>query len=177
MSELKEKKLFSETIYEGKILNLKVDTVELPNGNISKREIVEYSGAVAVVAHTRDNQILLIHQYRYPAGEQLLEIPAGKLEPGEEPLHCAKRELREETGAEAEVWQKLFSFYSTPGFSTEKMHLFLASELQIKEQDLDEDEFVEVEKVLLDEVIQKIKEGKICDSKSIAGILAAKEIL
>lgn len=172
-----EKKISSEVIYRGKILNLRVDTVQLPNGNYSKREVVEYTGAVAIVALTPEKEVLMVRQYRYPAEKEFLEIPAGKLEPGEVPLECAQRELSEETGAEAGKWQKLCTFYSTPGFSTEKMHLFMASDLSFKEQHLDEDEFVEVEKVAFTEVLRMIREGKIYDAKTIIGILLAKDFL
>lgn len=175
--DLKEKKIASETIYQGKILNLRVDTVRLPNGKESKREVVEYNGAVAIVALTAENDVVLVRQYRYPAQREFLEIPAGKLEPGESPLACAQRELMEETGASSEKWRELCSFYSTPGFSTELMHIFLARDVNFTEQRLDEDEFVEVKRVSLPTAWQMIKDGKIYDAKSIAGILTAKFLL
>jgi len=177
LSNLKEQKISSEMIYRGKILNLRVDTVRLPNGNQSRREVVEYSGAVAIVALVNDDEVLMVRQFRYPAGREFIEIPAGKLEPGEMPLDCAKRELWEETGARAGKWEELCTFYSTPGFSTEKMHLFIASDLSFEEQHLDEDEFVELQKVSLNNALQMIREGKIYDAKTIVGILAAKDAL
>lgn len=177
MAITKEEKISSELVYEGKILNLRVDTVRLPNGNQSKREVVEYEGAVGIVALPSKSEILMVRQFRYPAGREFLEIPAGKIEPGEMPLDCAQRELKEETGATAAKWEKLYSFYSTPGFSTEKMHLFLATGLIFEEQQLDDDEFVEIKTVRFDKALQMIQEGTICDAKTIVGVLAVKDIL
>lgn len=174
MSKLLETKLSSEMVYRGKILNLRVDTVQLPGGEESKREVVEYVGAVAIVALTKDKEVLMVRQYRYPVQEELLEIPAGKLEPGENPLECAQRELLEETGARAKIWRELYGFYSTPGFSTEKMYVFLAMDLSFEDQQLDDDEFVELEKMSLNSAIELIRNGQIKDAKSIVGLLAVK---
>ncbi|MTI82784.1 MAG: NUDIX hydrolase [Firmicutes bacterium] len=177
MNEFKEEKLSSKLIYEGKILNLRVDVVRLPNGKESQREVVEHTGAVAIVALTTDEEVLLVRQYRYPAQRELMELPAGKLEPNEKPLECAKRELMEETGVVAGRWQELYAFYSTPGFSNEKLYLFMAKDLTFKEQHLDADEFVEMKKVSLQRALGMIKEGQINDAKTIVGILAAKDEL
>ena len=114
---LEEKCLKSERIYSGKILNLRRDIVELPNGQQASREVVEHSGAIGVVALEGDGRVYLVRQYRYPIGQITLEIPAGKLEEGEDPLDCARRELKEETGIEAKRWEPLLTFYTTPGFS------------------------------------------------------------
>lgn len=172
---LGEKKLASRTIYSGKIINLRLDDVELPDGKVAKREVVEYSGAVAVAALTSSGELVLVRQYRYPIGKESLEIPAGKIEPGEDPLSCARRELREETGAEAREWKFLCRFYSTPGFCTEEMHLYLARGLEFKGQQTDEDEFIQVEKVPLGQCLELIARGVICDAKSIIGVLTASE--
>ena len=177
MNDFKEKKLSSKLVYEGKILNLRVDTVRLPNGKEGQREVVEHSGAVAIVALTTKQEVLLVRQYRYPAQQELMELPAGKLELNEKPLECAKRELMEETGVVAGRWQELYAFYSTPGFSNEKLYLFMAKDLTFKEQHLDADEFVEMKKVSLQRALGMIKEGQINDAKTIVGILAAKDEL
>ena len=175
MSDLAEKTVESKVVYQGKILSLRLDDVILPNGKSSKREVVEHAGAVAVVAVTNDQKVLLVKQYRYPVGEVLLELPAGGLNQGEAPLKCAKRELKEETGWEATDWEELPAFYSTPGFTNEKMYLFLAKNLTYTgQQDLDEDEFIQVISVPLDEILNMIHQGKIRDAKSIVGILLAK---
>lgn len=170
---MKEKKLDSRYAFKGRIINLRVDTVRLPNGKTSTREVVEYAGAVTIAALDDQQQVLLVRQYRYAVGRELVELPAGKLEPGEDPLECARRELTEETGYRAREWRPLLRFYSTPGFTSEHMHLFLASELEQGEQAPDEDEFVEVLKVPLDEALRMVDRGEICDSKSIVGLLAA----
>ncbi|WP_027719469.1 NUDIX hydrolase [Desulfovirgula thermocuniculi] len=177
MAELGEKTLHSQVIYRGKILNLRVDRVLLPNGTEGLREVVEHAGAVAVVALTEEGEVVMVRQYRYAVGRHLLEIPAGKLEEGEDPLQCAKRELAEETGYTARRWEPLLSFYSTPGFSSEKMHLFLARGLERGGQAPDEDEFLQVVKVPLAEALGMLWRGEICDAKSAAGLLAASWLL
>lgn len=162
----------SKRIYEGKIINLRVDTVAFPNGRTGTREVVEYPGAVAVVPVNERGELLLVRQFRHAVGKTLLEIPAGKLEVGEDPLASARRELLEETGYEAERLNRLFGFFSTPGFTTEELHLFLATGLQLKEQNLDEDEFIDVVAVPFEQAVGMIWAGAICDAKSVAGILA-----
>ena len=174
MSDLAEKTVESQVIYQGKILSLRLDDVILPNGKNSKREVVEHAGAVTVVAVTNDQKVLMVRQYRYPVGEVLLELPAGGLNKGEAPLRCAMRELKEETGWEAADWQELTSFYTTPGFTNEKMYLFLAKNLTYIGQDLDEDEFIQVVSVPLDATPNMILRGEIRDAKSIVGILLSK---
>ncbi|HUW64174.1 MAG TPA: NUDIX hydrolase [Spirochaetia bacterium] len=171
-----EKSLSSEVHYRGKVLNLRVDEVELPNGNRAQREVVEYPGAVTVVALTGDGDVLLVRQYRHAVGEELLELPAGKLEPGEDPKSSAFRELVEETGFRAREMKLLLSFYTTPGFSTEQMHLFLATGLVPGSPDPDPDEFIAVERVPLGRAKEMIQEGLIRDAKSIVGLLAVEAI-
>jgi len=174
LSELAEKTVESKVVYQGKVLSLRLDDVTLPNGKSSKREVVEHAGAVTVVAVTNEQKVLLVKQYRYPVGEVLLELPAGGLNQGEAPLKCAKRELKEETGWEATDWEELPTFYTTPGFTNEKMYLFLAKNLTYTGQNLDEDEFIQVVSVPLDETLNMIQRGEIRDAKSIVGILLAK---
>ena len=177
MADYKEKMISSKKIYDGRIINLRVDEVALPDGKTSKREIVEYAGAVAVVPINEKGELLLVRQYRYAVGETLLEIPAGKIEPGEDYASSAGRELTEETGYTAGNLKHLISFYSTPGFTNEQIHLFLATELSLKKQSLDEDEFIDVETVSMKQAPEMIMSGKIRDAKSVAGILTALRFL
>jgi len=172
--DLKEKRISSEIIYKGKIINLRVDDVELPNGKPAKREVVEYAGAVAVVPINEKNEVLMVRQYRYSVDKLLLEVPAGKIEEGEDPQASAVRELAEETGYRAREMKLLFSFYSTPGFTNEKMHVYLARGLTYKGVNPDEDEFIEVSPIPLQTALGMIDSGEICDAKSIIGVLAAK---
>lgn len=171
--DLKERKLDSRYVFKGKILNLRVDTVRLPNGRQSTREVVEYAGAVTIVAVDDGGRVLMVRQYRHAVGRELIELPAGKLEDGEDPLECARRELTEETGYRAREWRRLLCFYSTPGFTSEKMHLYLAAKLEPGDQSPDADEFVEAMTVPLDKALEMVDRGEICDSKSILGLLMA----
>lgn len=172
-----EKTMKSEKIYDGRVLGLRVDTVELPNMKYSKREIVEYTGAVAVVAITEENEVLLVKQYRKPIEKFLVEIPAGKLEINEEPRETAERELKEETGYEAGKLEYLFEFYPSPGITTEKIHIFLARELKEGERDLDDGEYIENLSMDFDDVFTKINRGEISDAKTIIGLFMAKNYL
>ncbi len=175
--ELKERQLNSKLIYKGKILNLRRDRVCLPDGREAFREIVEHPGAVAVVALDEEKSVYLVRQYRYPVEKVLLEVPAGKLDPGEEPLDCARRELAEEVGLSASRWQLLTTFYTTPGFSNEQMFLYLATGLEMISAEADADEFLEVVKMPLAEAVSQALNGTIQDAKSIAGLLAAAQFL
>lgn len=174
---MREKTIGSEYVFRGKILSVRLDTVLLPDGRESRREIVEYSGAVAIVALTAAMEVVLVRQYRYPVGRELIEIPAGKIEEGEEPDTCARRELMEEAGCKADSWRYLGRFYSTPGFTSELMHLYLAQDLTFYRQAPDEDEFVQVVRVPFDTALEMALRGDICDAKSICGLLwASREI-
>lgn len=172
---LKEKRLASEYVFRGNILRVRVDTVRLPDGRTGSREVVEYAGAVAIVALDAADRVVLVRQYRYPVGEELLEVPAGKLEAGEDPLACAKRELLEETGFAAREWRQVCTYYSTPGFTSEKMHVFLARGLEAREASTDADEFIEVELIPLARALEMIGEGVIRDGKSLIGLLAVAQ--
>ena len=169
-----EKQLETETVYKGLIVNVKLDIVELQNGNKSKREVVEHPGGVCIVAVTNDNKVLLVRQYRYTMGEELLEIPAGKLEAGEDPFECAVRELSEETGYSANTWISLDMIYPSAGVYSESLHQYLALDLVPGEMHLDENEFLSLEEVDIDEVIEKIMANKLRDAKTIIGVLKAK---
>lgn len=175
MSKYMEKVLSSKRVFEGKVINLRVDTVELPGGRSGLREVVEYPGAVAVVALNEGGELYLVRQYRHAVTKELLEIPAGKIEPGENPELCAGRELLEETGCKAGKLEPLLRIFSTPGFTTEEMHVFLATGLEPGEQSPDEDEFIDVETVPLERAVEMVWSGEICDAKSVAGILAVEE--
>ncbi|NMB08327.1 MAG: NUDIX hydrolase [Tissierellia bacterium] len=165
-----EKTMKSEKIYEGKMINLRVDTVELPDKKYSKREIVEHPGSVGIIAITDDGHLVLVKQFRKPVEKTLLEIPAGKIEINEEPKETALRELYEETGYRAEKIEYLFEFYTSPGFSNEKMYLFLATELIEGNAEPEDDEYIEIEKIKLEDLIEMILKGEIVDSKTIIGI-------
>lgn len=172
MSSLEEKTLKTELIFSGRIIQVQVDEVELPNGKTSTRELVKHPGAVAVIAITDDNKLVMVEQYRKPLEKVIVEIPAGKLEKGEEPALCARRELEEETGYDCESLELVSSFYTSPGFADEIIHVYVAKGLTKKENaaGLDEDEFVNVLEITLDEALEYIKEQRIFDAKTIFGV-------
>jgi len=168
-----EEAVDSRLVYRGRILTCKVDRVKLPDGRLAEREVVLHPGAVAIVAMDDAGRLLLVRQYRYPVGRELLEIPAGKLEPGEEPASAARRELEEETGYAAGNLESLGVFYTSPGFSNEKMYLYLATDLRPAAGKRDEDEFLALVRMSLSEARQKVRTGEILDAKTIVGILRA----
>ena len=176
--DLMEKKLSSESVFDGKLLHVRRDTVLLPNGHETTREWVAHPGASAVLPVTEDGNVVLVRQYRYPVERVTLEIPAGKLDvPGEDPLECAKRELKEETGYTAERYTKLFSLATTVGFSNEWIHIYLAKGLAAGENCPDEDEFLNVVRMPLATAIEKIYDNTIIDGKTVTALLmyAAKK--
>lgn len=168
---LSEKPLSADYKYRGRIINLRVDTAELPNGATATREVVEHPGGVCVAALTEDGCLLFVRQFRYPYQTVLLELPAGKLDPGEDPLEAGKRELREETGAKASRYESLGTLYPSPGYCGEIIHLYAASGLTFGETAPDEDEFLEVEKIPLEEAARMVLEGEIPDAKTQAAVL------
>ena len=173
-----EKKTASELLYDGKVVTLYKDTVELPDGNSAIREYVKHIGAVCVVPVTDDGEVILERQFRYAVGEILVEIPAGKLDfPGENLEEAARRELREETGAEAEELIDLGDYYGSPAIMGERIRMFLARGLTFTGQELDDDEFLETFRMPLDEAVAKIMAGEIPDGKTQAGILRAAMML
>ena len=169
MSE--EKTLSSQPVYSGRVVKLRVDTVKLASGRETKREIVEHSDCVAIVVTDGDNNVLLVKQFRKPAEKELLEIPAGGIEAGEDPLTTVQRELSEETGYRAKKVTRLGGFYSAPGYCTEYLHLFLATELAPNHLIAEDTEEIEVVRVALSQIPELITSGAICDAKSIAGLL------
>lgn len=166
---LREECVQSEVVFSGRLLRIERDVVSLPNGERSTREIVRHSGAVAIVA-LHEGNLLLVRQYRYALGAETLEIPAGRLEPGEDSLECAERELREETGYRGKM-KLLGSCYSTPGFSDEKIFLYLATDLVWDPLKPDEDEFLQVESLPWHEAVHWAQNAQFNDAKTIVGIL------
>lgn len=163
--------LSSEYVYKGRVIRLRVDQVELPDGHRTIREVMEHPGAAVIVPVDGEGTVHLVRQYRDAIGQQLLEVPAGKLDPGEDPADCARRELREELGLTAGKLSRLTAFYSSPGFCDEILHVFLAEELTHGEEDSDHEEFIEPEQRPLDplpELLQELKDGK-----SIIGVMLA----
>ncbi len=164
----------SRVDYRGRLLTVRTDRVRLPGGGETNREIVVHRGAVAIVAIDTDGSVLLVRQYRKPAEASLLEVPAGTLEPGEEPLACASRELVEETGYRAARLERICGFFSAPGFCTEFLHVFSARDLSPAHADADEDERIELVRLPLDECLRLVRSGEIRDAKSIVGLLATQ---
>lgn len=172
MQNLEEKQLKREEIYHGSVLDVMRDTVMLPNGEISHREICLHIGAVAVIPLLSDGRVIMEHQFRYAHGRVFLEIPAGKLDsPDENPLEAAARELREETGAVAKSYTYLGEIDTTPALMNEKIHLYLAEDISFGKQHLDRDEFLDVELIPLDVLLQMVMRGEIKDAKTQLAIL------
>ena len=172
-----EEQLETKTLFEGMIVKVRRDAVKLQNGHKAQREVVEHPGGVGIVPVTKDNKVIMVRQYRYPMEEELLEIPAGKLCAGEDPLECAVRELSEETGCTAGKMIDMGATYPSPGFCKETLYLYLALDLQQGEMHLDENELLSVEEISIDELIDKIMANELPDAKSIIGILKAKILL
>lgn len=170
--------LSREDKFQGKIVNLHVDKVRLPNGATATREVVEHPGGVAVLALDADNNVLAVTQYRYPFKRAVLEIPAGKLDhPGEDPAAAGLRELLEETGAVPEVYESLGKILPSPGCYGETLYLYLARGLNMQGQHLDEDEFLRVERIPFDEMVRRCLSGEIEDAKTVTAVLKAKLLL
>ena len=166
-----EKPLEQTYPYRGKIVNLRVDQAELPNGRTATREVIEHPGGVCIAALTERNELLFVRQFRYPYQEVIPEIPAGKLTPGEDPLECGKRELKEETGAAAANYTFLGKLYPSPGYCGEIIYMYMATGLTYGEMNPDEDEFLEVEKIPLEEAVRQILDGTITDALTQAAVL------
>jgi ADP-ribose pyrophosphatase len=171
INKFEELTLSSQPIFQGKVISLQVDTVQLPNGKTATREIIKHPGAVAVLALV-DDRMLVVEQYRKPLERTQIEIPAGKLDNGEDPMEAAKRELEEETGYRCETMKLLCSFYTSPGFADEIIHLYVADQLTQGDAHLDEDEFLDCESVTLEQAQQYIREQRISDAKTITAVYA-----
>ncbi len=172
-----EKTIGSKEIFKGNIINVEQLTVELPNGKNATRDMIKHPGASVIIPITDGNEIYMVKQFRKAIESESLELPAGKLDPGESPYECAKRELKEETGLDAEKIKHLISVYTTPGFCNEVLHIFEATGLIEGNACTDPDEFLNCEKFKITELVQMIYDHEIKDAKSIIGILMAERQL
>lgn len=174
---LRETPVEQQIQYEGRIIRLRVDKAQLPNGKIATREVVEHNGGVCIAALTEQQELLFVRQFRYPYQEVVLELPAGKIDKGEEPLACGKRELTEETGASAQQYRSLGRLYPSPGYCGEVIHLFLATGLSFGRMNLDEDEFLEVERIPLEKAVQMVLDNEVPDAKTQVAVLKTWALL
>lgn len=175
--DLEEKIISHEVLHKGRIINLYRYNVKLSDDSLVSREIVHHSGGSVIIAINKDKEIYFVSQFRLAANRIMLELPAGKIDAGEDPLHCAKRELKEETGLEAKKWKKLSACYTSPGYSDEVLHIFLAEDLKQGKQKLDDGEFLNVTKLSLQDAMQKVIYGEIEDGKTCLGIFLAAQII
>ena len=169
--KLMEKTIKQERIYEGKIISVRRDEVLLSNGKTALREVVEHGGGVCIAALTKGNELLFVRQFRYPYGEALLELPAGKREKTENPLECGKRELKEETGAVGRNYLSLGQLYPSPGYCGEIIHLYVCRVEEMGDMNPDEDEFLHVEKIPLDRAVELVLNNEIADAKTQVAVL------
>ena len=174
---LQEKTITSDTVYEGRIFTIVHDTAELENGETAIRDVLLHSGGVCVIPVTEDNEIFIVKQFRYPFREITTEIPAGKLEKGESHYDCGRRELVEETGYTCTEYIYLGEIYPTPAYNTERIHVYLAKGLQLHTQHLDDDEFLDVEKLPLTKAVEMVMDGTIKDAKTQIAVLKTARIL
>lgn len=175
--ELLEKRLESKTLYQGAIVTLKLDKAELTNGKVVNREVVEHPGGVTVLPLDDEGCVTLVRQFRYPFQKVLLELPAGKLERGEDHRLCGLRELEEETGMQAEEFTYLGNLYLSPGYANEQLHMYLARGLHRGKAHPDEDEFLELEKLPFQELLDLVMKNEIHDAKTVAAVLKTKVYL
>jgi len=176
MTAVPPDRIHTERVYDGRIVRVDIDTVRAPDGSEMRLEMVRHRGAAAIVPllsglDAEDPSVLLIKQYRYATGGTIWEIPAGVLEPGEEPVECARRELREEVGAEASKLEHLTTIYTTPGFTDERIHIFLATGLTVGETQHELDEFIEVTTLPMSRILEMIRDGELLDGKSVSALL------
>ncbi len=177
MSKLKETQLSTEQIYKGTLLDVRRDEITLPNGKTSAREYIKHPGAACIIPVLPDGNIALIKQYRYPVQSEMIELPAGKLDPGEKPEACAKRELEEEIGYSAGKLTFICNIHPAIGFASEKMWIYLAEDLVKTVENTDHDEFLVLMPTHLDDAIKMVWDGKITDVKTIIGLLWAERLL
>lgn len=175
--DLTEHKLERELVFQGRMLKVHRDTVRLPDGNTATREHIYHPGAVAILPVLDSGDIVMERQYRYPLGRDFIELPAGKMEPGEAPLATAKRELREETGYSATHWEFMASIHVAIAYSNERIDLYLARGLTLGETGLDDEEFLEILTVPPEQAFQWLREGRISDSKTMVGLLMYEKML
>lgn len=175
--QMREVQLSRKEIYKGRVVHLLEDQVRLPDGQEARREVILHPGGVGILPLMEDGTVLVVRQFRYPQGKVLTEIPAGKLEFGEDPLSCGKRELQEEVGAAAEEWVDLGTIYPTPAYDTEVIHIYLARGLSFGEQHLDPGEFLNVERVPFQALYERVMAGEIADAKTQIAVLKVKAML
>ncbi len=176
-SDFTETTLSSRTVYRGRLLHVLEDTVRLPDGSTGVREYIRHPGAVMMIPVLDQETVILVRQFRYPLGRHLIELPAGKIDPGEEPLATAKRELREECGYEAGAWQHLTMIHPCVGYSDERIELYLARDLNYVGHGLDDGEFLEVMPLPLAQALEWVKRGTITDIKAVIGLMWAERML
>ena len=174
MDTLKEKQLTSKAVFDGALLHVRKDTVELPNGRTTVREYIEHPGAVALVPYLDSGDILLLNQFRYPVGKVFIELPAGKIDPGETPEQTGLRELEEETGYQASELKHLTTIHPCIGYSDEVIYIYEAFGLTEGDKNTDDEEFTETFSLSLDKAVQKVRSGEITDVKTMIGLLSAK---
>jgi len=177
VKDFSEHRISSKLVYDGKLLKVRSDTVRLPDGRTAVREYVEHPGAVAVIALTDSGELVMERQYRYPLGRDMMEIPAGKIDPGEDPLATARRELKEETGYTAARWRHVATIHIAIAYSNERIEIYLAEGLKQESAKLDDEEFLEVFTLPLATALAWVREGKITDSKTVSGLLWAEKVL
>jgi ADP-ribose pyrophosphatase len=171
LKDLTERRISSEQVFDGALLKVYRDAVRLPDGSTGGREYIRHPGAVAIVPFFDDGRVLLERQFRYPHGREFIEVPAGKLEPGEPHLDTAKRELLEETGYVAQEWTRLGVIHTAIAYTDEAIELFVARKLTLQTRNLDQGEFLEILSVPFDEAVAMVRDGRITDAKSVAGLL------
>lgn len=172
--KLTEEYLKGEKVYDGKLLKVHRDSVQLANGHQEIREVIRHPGAAVIVPCLSDGRYVLVRQFRYALGRETLEFPAGRLDPGEDPLTCAQRELREETGYEAATWNRILLLHPAPGYSDERLWIYRAENLQAGTSNLDADELVQVTSIALDEILDRISRSEITDAKTVAAAFFLK---
>ena len=177
LMELKEETVSQETVYEGIIVNIRQDKARLTDGRVTGREVIEHPGGVAVFALDEEERVILVRQFRYPVGEVVLELPAGKLEKGEDPRDSGLRELEEETGLRPGTFLSMGCSFSSPGILEERIHLFFAKDLVQGPSHPDDGEFLEIVRVPYTELMDMVRRGEIHDSKTLAGILKASLLM
>lgn len=177
MQNLTEEKISGEEIFKGRVVHLFRDTVRLPNGKLTTREVMRHPGAVAIVPITDEGEVLMVRQYRYPFGRVLLEVPAGKLDPGEDCEVCARRELSEETGAEAEELTYIGEYYPSVAILDENIRMYIAKGLTYKQAHTDDDEFLQLERIPLKTLVDQVLSGEITDGKTQVALLKAYYLL
>lgn len=175
--EIFEKTVEKNYVYKGRIINVRCDKAQLHNGNPCTREVVEHNGGVCIAPITENKELIFVRQFRYPYMEMVLELPAGKLELGEDPFEAGKRELEEETGTVAEKYYNLGKFYPTPGYCGEIIYLYAASDLKATAMNPDEDEFLEVEKISIDKAVEMVLNSEIPDGKTQTLIMRVAEMI